>query len=431
MRITRIEPHESAPHTAVIARCWDELRVDLRNASRMMWRSPGFTAIAALSLALGIGANTAIFSLVYNLMLRALPVQNPAQLVELLHRYPGEPHFNGFSWQAYRLFRSDNNVFSGLTAFAYETIHVRGEGLASQAVQGGFVDESFFPLLGIKPSFGRLIGPNDDYADNSAVVVVSWPFWKSRFNLDPAILGKQILVENVPVVIIGIAPHEFHGLQIESSQDIWLPMAMEASLHHPSYRNSARGWLSLVARLKQGVSRQEAQAEMAVLYDSTLEEQAKATNNPFLRRMKLEVEPAGAGLSALREEWAKPLTLLLALVALLLLIACTNLATLLLARGASREHELALRLSLGAGRFRLAKQVLTESLLLAGIGGLLGVLLANFGSGILVRIIVAERRPGPPLEFHVQTDWHVLAFTAVTALLTGFLFGVIPALRAM
>ena len=157
---------------------------------------------------------------------------------------------------------------------------------------------------------------------------------------------------------------------------------------------------------------------MAVLYESTLEEQAKATNNPFMRKMKLEMEPAGAGLSQLREEWTKPLLLLQAVVGLLLLIACTNLASLLLARGATREHEMALRLSLGAGHFRLARQVLTESLLLSAVGSLLGVYVAYFGAGVLAKIIAAERRPGPPLEFHVRADVNVLLFTAAITLLT-------------
>ena len=186
-----------------------------------------------------------------------------------------------------------------------------------------------------------------------------------------------------------------------------------------------------MGRLKPGVSISQAQAEMAVLYESTLDEQAKATNNPFIRKMKLEMEPAGAGLSHLREEWAKPLLLLQAVVGLLLLLACTNLASMLLARGATREHEMALRLSLGAGHFRLARQVLTESLLLSVVGSLLGVYVAYFGAGVLAKIITAERRPGPPLEFHVQADMHVLLFTAAITLLTILLSGLVPALRAM
>jgi len=427
-----IESHKDAVRASLGLRAWNELLTDLRHTVRMMRRNPGFTTVTVLLLALGIGANTAIFSLVYTLMLRRLPVQDPEQLVELLHRYPGEPHLNGFSWQAYRLLRDHNHVFSGLVAAAYQPFHVHGGGLEPQSVEGGFVDGSFFPVLGIKPALGRLIGPNDDRMGNpSAVAVVSWSCWKNKFNLDPAILGKQIIVEDVPGMVIGVTPRQFSGLQVEASQDVWLPLAMEQIIHHPSYTSTAGGWVYLVGRRKPGVSVEQVRAEMAVLYHSTLEEQAQATNNPFLRQMKLEVEPAGAGLSSLREEWTKPLLLLMAVVGMQLLIACSNLASMLLARGAAREHEMALRVSLGAGRFRLARQMLTESLLLSATGGLFGVFVAYFGAGALARIITAERRPGPPIEFHVQIDVHVLLFTATVALLAGLLFGLVPALRAM
>ena len=402
---------------------------DVRYALRQLRKNLGFTAVAVLTLALGIGANTAIFSLVNSLMLHTLPVREPGQLVELLHRYPGEPHLNGFSPQAYELMRDHNHVFSGLIAAAYQSFHVRGEGLEPQILQGGYVGGNFFPVLGVKPALGRLIGPQDDRpGDPSAVAVVSWSYWKSRFNFDPAILGKQIIVEDVPVTVVGVAARNFSGLEVESSREVWLPLAMQ-----PTIVQSGPGWgsLWLVGRLKPGVSINQAQAEMAVLYESTLDEQARATNNPFIRKMKLEMEPAGAGLSKLREEWKKPLLLLQAVVGLLLLLACTNLASMLLARGATREHEMALRLSLGAGHFRLARQVLTESLLLSAVGSLLGVYVAYFGAGVLARIITSERRPGPALDFQVRADTNVLFFTAAITLLTILLSGLIPTLRAM
>jgi len=402
---------------------------DLRYAWRQLRKNPGFTAVAVLTLALGIGANTAIFSLVNSLMLHMLPVREPGQLVELLHRYPGEPHLNGFSPQAYELMRDHNQAFLGLIAAAYQSFHVRGEGLEPQILQGGYVDGNFFPVLGVKPAIGRLIGPQDNHAgDPSAVAVISWSSWKARFNFDPAILGKQIIVEDVPVTVVGVAARNFFGLEVESSREVWLPLAMQ-----PTMVRSGLGWgsLWLVGRLKPGVSINQAQAEMAVLYESTLDEQAKATNNPFIRKTKLEMEPAGAGLSRLREEWTKPLLLLQAVVGLLLLLACTNLASMLLARGATREHEMALRLSLGAGQLRLARQVVTESMLLSAVGSLLGVYVAYFGAGALARIITAERRPGPALDLHVRADTQVLLFTAAITLLTILLSGLVPALRAM
>lgn len=256
---------------------------------------------------------------------------------------------------------------------------------------------------------------------------MSWSYWRREFNLDPAILGKQILVENVPVTVVGVTPRKFSGLRAEASQDLWLPLALAP----PALHSGHGGSLWLVGRLRPGVSIEQARAEMAVLYESTLDEQARITNNPFLRKMKLEMEPAGAGLSQLREEWAEPLLLLMIVTGLLLLIASTNIASLLLARGAAREAEMALRISLGSSRFRLVREGLTESLLLSVTGSVLGVFLAYFGAGVLVRIILSARRIGPPIEFQVRTDASVLLFTAVIALLTGVLCGLFPALRAL
>jgi putative ABC transport system permease protein len=427
-----VESHKDAARASLGLRWGDELSGDTHYALRTMRRNAGFTAVAILSLGLGVGANTATFSLVYSLMLRSLPVQNPRQLVELLHRYPGEPHFNGFSWQAYQVMRDHNDVLSGMMAAADERFHLRGNGFEPQIANGEFVDGTFFPTLGVKPAIGRLITPEDDSMGSpAAVAVVSWTYWKRMFALNPAVLGTQITVDDVPVTIIGVAPRKFSGLEIESSQDFWLPLAMEPAIHHPSATRSSEGWLNLVGRLKSGISIEEARADLAVLYQSTLDEQARATNNPFLRKMQFEMAPASAGTSELREEYNKPLLALMAMVGVVLLIACTNVAGMLLARGASREHEMALRVSLGASPLRLLRQVLTESMLLSAAGTFVGIILAYFGAGALVQIIVAGRRPGPPVEFQVHTDATVLIFTASVAVLTGLLFGIVPALRAM
>jgi putative ABC transport system permease protein len=408
---------------------------DLRYALRQLRKSPGFTAVAVLTLALGIGANTAIFSLIYALMLRQLPVRQPGQLVELLHRYPGEPHLNGFSQQTYELMRDHNDVFSGLIAENYQTFHVRAEGLAAQTVEGSYVNGAFFPVLGIEPSVGRLIGREDDReSDRAAVAVLSWSFWKSRFNLNRAILGKQIIVDELPVTVVGVAPRGFSGLQVDSSQQIWLPLAARVLMQPSANANAPAGWVRLVGLLKHGVTIGQARSEMAVLFASTLDEWARSTNNPFLRKMKFEMEPAGSGSSLLREPFEEPLLVLMAVVALLLLLACTNVATMLLARGATRESEMALRVSLGASRFRLLRQGLTESLLLSGIAGILGIYLAWFGADALVRFI-ASGRPIPglphPIEIQVAPDSRVLLFTVVVSALTGVIFGLLPAFRAV
>ena len=409
-------------------RFFRELRQDARYALRGMRRNPGFTAVAVLSLALGIGANTAIFSLINTLMLRMLPVENPGRLVELLFKAPRQDHFNAFSWQSYERYREHNHVFSGVIAFAFEPFAVRGDGLAPERVRGLWITANYFPVLGVKPGLGRLIGPEDGNAGSPAnVAVVSWSYWKSRFNLDPAILGRRIVIDGVPATIVGVTPREFMGLELGSKFDIWLPLAMEPIINHPSKTSTASYWLKLAARLKPGVSIEQARAEMAVLFRRTLEDEFKANDDRSVFEWKIEVQPAGSGLSHVRDQFAKPGLLLMGAVAMLLLIACANVASVLLARGAARRREMALRASLGASRFRLLRQGLTESLLLAAAGGLLGIFLAYWGAGALVRIIATGREG---IDLQAGPDAAVLLFTAAVALLTGVLFGWAPAWSA-
>ena len=415
-------------------RLLETLWQDVRYGARMLVKNPGFTAMAVISLALGIGVNTAIFSLINTLMLRMLPVQEPEQLVEFLNQYPGEPPLNVFSLQSYEYFRDYNHGFSGITGVHPSRFHVRGEGLEAEIVDGESVVGNFFQLLGVKPMIGRLLGPGDDRmgAADSAVAVMSWSYWKNKLNLDPDILGRRIVVEDVPVTVVGVAPRNFFGLRVGVRPSIWVPLAVEAMMHRPSRPDV--GPLGLVGRLRPGVSIEQARAEMAVLFRFTLEERTRGSQDPLHHQLKFAVEPAGAGLStALRDRFDKPLLALMAVVALLLLIACTNVANMLLARGATRQREMALRVSLGASRFRLVRQVLTESLLLSAAGALIGILLAYFGAEALVRIMTSGRPMigMPHVEIQVHPDQHVLLFTGGVALLTGLLFGLAPALRAM
>ncbi len=401
----------------------ERLWQDVRYALRGMRRTPGFTAVAVVSLALGIGANTAIFSLINTLMLRMLPVEHPGQLVELLFKAPGQDHFNAFSLQSYQHYREHNHVFSGLIASADTPFAVRGDGVEPEIVHGLYATPNYFSVLGVKPALGRLIGPEDGSAESPNVAVVSWSWWKSRFNSDRAIVGRRIVAGDVPVTIVGVTQREFAGLEPATRQDIWLPLTP----HHPSYAATARYWLKLAARLKPGVSIEQARAEMSVLWQWTIADEFKTNDDRSVRDWKMEVQPAGAGLSHLRDQYAKPALLLMGVVALLLLIACTNVASLLLTRGAARQREMALRVSLGASRFRLLRQGLTESLLLAAAGGLLGILLAYWGTGALVRIIASGRER---IDLQARPDGVVLLFTAGVALLTGILFGLAPAWRA-
>lgn len=214
---------------------------DIRYALRMMRRAPAFTAVAVLSLALGIGANTAIFSMLNAVMLRTLPVRDPEQLVELLNKYPGEPRGNFFSWRSYEYYRDHNHVFSGIIGAYASRFNLRSAGGEPEIVDGECVAGTFFPVLGVKPAIGRLIGPEDDHAGNadSTVAVVSWSYWKNRFNLDPAIVGKRIIVDDVPLTVVGVTPRAFFGLQVGFKPDIWMPLAVEPMIHHPSRIASA------------------------------------------------------------------------------------------------------------------------------------------------------------------------------------------------
>lgn len=317
---------------------WNTLETvwqDARYALRGMRHSPGFTAVAVLSLALGIGANTAIFSFIDTILLRMLPVAEPGQLVELLFKAPRQDHMNLFSLRSYEHYRDYNHVFSGVVGFAFAPFGVRGDGLDPESVGGLYVSANYFPVVGVHPVVGRLIGP-EDVGSRANVAVVSWSYWKSRFNFDRSILGRSLIVDNFPVTIVGVAPREFVGLEPGLRPDIWVPTAMDLMVH-PTNTNT-RYWLKLAARLKPGVSIERARAEMTVLFQSTIEDEFKRNDDRSVRAWKMELQPAGSGLSRLRDQFENPALVLMAVVALLLLIACTNVASLLVTRGAARQR---------------------------------------------------------------------------------------------
>jgi predicted permease len=407
---------------------WQDVRYALRGARR----SPGFTAVALLSLALGTGANTAIFSLVNSLLLRRLPVAQPEQLVEPLHRFQDEPHFNTYSWSQYQYFIAHNHVFSELMGMvgvhndSGAFVNVRDRGAQAERVSGVCVTGNFFPALGIQPALGRFIGPEDDRADApGTVAVVSWNYWQDRLGGESAVIGRRIEVEGIAVTVAGVAPRGFSGLLLDTPQDIWLPLALQPSLVPGGTLENAS--LMLVGRLKPGVDMRHAHAELAVLFQQAVDAMPAGRIQTIMRNTRVEMESAAGGVSQVRDRFAGPLLLLMGLVALLLLLACANVAGMLMARGAARQRELALRVSLGAGRWRMVRHALTESWLLSGAGTLLGAGVAYPGVRILAGIVASGREH---LEVHPVVDTHVLLFSAAIAMLTGLVFGAAPVLRA-
>jgi predicted permease len=301
---------------------------------------------------------------------------------------------------------------------------VRGDKLQPQTVFVGAVGGTFFQALGVRAAAGRLIGPEDVHmGDHAPVAVVSWSFWKSRFDLDPAVIGKKIVVgDDAPLTIIGVTQRGFYGLSEQAKQDIWWPRSLGPS----------QGWgFPLLGRLKPGVSIEQVRVELGVLFQTVVN---APDADPFVRQMKLRIEPAGNGVSTpVSQMLSTPLRVLMATVGLLLLLACANLAGLLLARGASRQHEMAVRACLGAPRARLLRQTLTESLLLSLVGCAVGIFVAYFAAHALIRVFASGRFiMGAPVHFEALTnpDAHVLLFTLAVALLTGLLCGAAPAMSA-
>lgn len=386
---------------------------DVRYALRLMRRNPGFTAVAVLSLALGIGANSAIFSLLYTIMLRQLPVAHPERLVEVLYKDPGQPRSDGVrGWDEYENVRDHNHVFSALTGMTFDNLaKVRIERSGLETVILEEVLGNYFQVLGLTPAFGRLTTPDDVPASGeSDVAVVSWQYWDRWFRRDPAILGKRIFVNGEPKIIVGVAPREYTGPRVGNRTGVWVPYQKKP--------------VRMLARLKPGVTRKQAEAEINVLYQSWLDQ--NFASNRKLRQRKVELEPAGAGLARVRDLYGNSLMLLTGVVAFLLLLACVNMASMTLARSAGRQREMAVRVGLGASRGRLIRQMLTESVLLSGIGTLVGVIVAYFATGVLVRIM-ANTQAHQHVDIQVEPDLNLVLFTTGLALFTGLLFGLAPA----
>ncbi len=426
----------------------DEMFQDMRYGLRMLLKTPGFTLAAALSLALGIGANTAIFSLIDAVLLKSLPVREPEKLVLFGkgERGGATDHFPDRSWDLfsypfYREMRRRNEVFSevGATLSMSWSVHgaVNTNGASGEMVRIDVqpVSGAYFSMLGVRAGLGRVITDADDQvAGQHPVAVVSHAWWESQLGADPAAVGKTVTIDKVAYTIIGVAPKEFFGTTVGQAPDLWIPLAMETQLppgHWKGRENPEWQSLHLIARLKNGVSAEQASAAVNLLFKQSLQEragaQASTERMQDIQRAYIELTPTGRGLSRLRGEFSLSLQILMAVVGVVLLIACANVANLLLARAAARQKEFAVRLALGAGRTRLIRQSLTESMLLAGLSAAAGILLAWRLSHLLV---LMASTGSEPLPLDVTPNARILGFTLLASLLSALVFGTAPALRA-
>src|SRR5208337_316040 len=422
---------------------WDHRAQDLRFGLRMLRKNPGFTAVAVLTLALGIGANTAIFSLLNAVMFRELPVQKPEQLV-LLGKERAAGSMDNFastelySYPFYREMRQKNQVFSDVSAvlsLLFTKMHgAVGGSTELEPMDVQLVSGSYFPLLGVKPILGRsFTEAEDEPAGGHPVAMVNYAWWDRRFARDPAIVGKTVTLGSTAYTIIGVTPSGFFGTAVGESPDLWLPLSMEKQVS-PGWNGLENKWfqsLYILGRLKTGVSAGQAQVNVNLLARQIWQEHAGAvltkSQQEDLQHAQIELTSMERGLPRLRRGASLPLQILMAVVGLVLLIDCANIANLLLARATTRQREIAVRMALGAGRARLIRQMLTENLLLALSGGALGVAFAWWASNGLLAMMPL----GPePLPLDVAPDARVLGFTFIVSLATALLCGTDPALRA-
>ncbi len=416
---------------------------DVRYGARQLRRNPGFTAAAVLTLALGIGANTAIFTVANALLFRSLPVREPEELVQaVVADDSGRPEYT-FSFPLYEQLRDGAHGLSGLFAAGgiglKDTLVVPSLGnTETEYVRGQPVSGNFFSVLRVPPLIGRTITSEDDRPQQpQAVAVISHSYWQRRFGADPSVIGKPVTFKGLPFNIVGVTPPGFFGFQPGENPDLWWPIQMAPQVDRdPNGWRLKEGssWLRLMGRLAPEIGRGQAGAELKVAYQHYRNELvgAHASDWPSEQQQRalaseLELRPGHAGWTRLRDRSSVALSILTAVVAMVLVIGCTNVASLLLVRSASRAREFSVRNALGAGRARLVRQLLTESVLLAVSGGLCGLLLAQLGTRALLALMSLD---ADPISFSIAPDARVLVFTTGIALATGMLFGLGPALRA-
>ena len=421
----------------------DQVMQDLRYALRTMLKSPAFTVLAALSLALGIGANTAMFSFMDALMLRWLPVGDPEQLVTLnwhasisrmrgsvVHSGSGSMWAEGdgtrsgaFPYPSFEVLRETGAFSSVFGYFSMRSANLYARGQA-EATTGEFVTGDYFRGLEVRPAAGRLLADDDDRAGATPVVVLGFNLAQRRFGDAASAVGESVLINDRPYTVAGVTPPGFSGLEPAESPELYIPLHVGEEAR--SFGDEHYYWLLISARLRPGIPMAAAQAQTAPPFHRWVESTA-ANDQERAHVPELVLASGAKGLDTLRRQYSKPLFVLLAMVGFILAIACANIANLLLARAAARRREMAVRLSIGAGRWRVIRQLLTESLLLASIGGVAGVLLAIWGVRSLTLLLSSGNRP---LMLNPGLNWHVLAGAVAVSLLTGLLFGLAPALQA-
>jgi predicted permease len=405
---------------------FDDVLQDVRYAIRALRSSPGFSAIAILSLALGIGANTAIFSLINAVILKTLPVNHPEQLIQLVMKNENGTTFTNPIWEQVR---DRQDVFSGAFAYSPIQLNLAGGGEVRNA-SASWVSGDFFSTLGVQPLLGRTFTAADDKRGCPAIAVLSHDFWQKEYGGAADVFERRLTLSSHPVRIVGVAPPGFNGIQVGEAVEIYLPLCAEGTLvrENSALDKRANWWVWVFARLKPGIGEQQALARMNMLAPQLFAATMPAGYPPEARKFHLDrrfkLLPGAAGYSSIRRDYTAALYALMAAVGVVLLIACANVANLLISRASARRKEIAIRMAIGAGRARLIRQLLTESLLLSSMGAVLGVLFAEWASRMLVRFLDTSNST---VVLDLSIDLRVLAFTIAVAVATGILFGLAPA----
>ncbi len=420
------------------ARSWlslEQLRQDIRFSTRTLRNSPGFSLTIVLTLALGLGANTAIFSLIDSVMLKALPVSHPEQLLQVNMARPDmwgvdDPFMSNPVWE--RL-RDRQDVFAGLSSYAIARFDLSARGEA-RYVQGNYVSGRFFDTLGLRPTVGRVITTADDRRGCPGTAVLSYAFWQGEYGGRAGVAGATISLDNHPFEILGVIGPGFTGVDVGRESDVYVPLCAEQIISGGKSLLDGGGSLRVIGRAKPDLSMNQVEARLktlaAPIMEATVPPDIRPSQQELYLKRSFDVQMAANGLSSIRSKYRQALLVLMAIVGAVLLIACSNVANLLLARGAARQREIAIRMALGSGRGRLIRQLLIESLLLALTGAALGILFAHWGARLLVGLLVSNVYHENQVFLDLSIDSRVLAFTVAMAVLTGLLFGLVPAWRA-